>query len=53
LIDSKVIVEIKAAAGLSSAYIAQTLNDLNATGKKVGMLLNFGGKSLEFRRLVK
>lgn len=53
LIDGKVIVEIKAVAGLSSAHIAQTLHYLAATGNKVGMLLNFGGKSLEYRRLVK
>ena len=53
LVDGKVVVEIKATAGLSSAHIAQTLHYLAATGNKVGMLLNFGGKSLEYRRLVK
>jgi GxxExxY protein len=53
VIDGKVIVEIKALSGLSSAHIAQTLHYLAATGNKVGMLLNFGGKSLEYRRLVK
>ena len=53
LVDGKVVVEIKATAGLSSAHIAQTLHYLAATGNKVGMLLNFGGKSLEYRRVVK
>ena len=53
VIDGKVAVEIKAVPGLSSAHIAQTLHYLAATGSKVGMLLNFGGKSLEYRHLVK
>jgi GxxExxY protein len=51
--DGKVIVEIKAVSGLSSAHIAQLLHYLAATGNKVGMLFNFGGRSLEHRRLVK
>lgn len=53
VIDGKVIVEIKAVSGLSSAHIAQTLHYLAATGNKVGMLFNFGARSLEHRRLVK
>lgn len=53
VVDGKVIVEIKAVSGLSSAHIAQTIHYLAATGFKVGMLFNFGGRSLEHRRLVK
>lgn len=53
VVEEKVIVEIKAVSGLSSAHIAQTLHYLAATGNKVGMLFNFGARSLEHRRLVK
>jgi len=47
-----VIVEIKALDQLSGAEEAQVLNYLKATGKEVGLLLNFGTKSLQYRRFV-
>ncbi|MBI9082611.1 MAG: GxxExxY protein [Desulfobacterales bacterium] len=48
----EVIVEIKALAGLSGSEEAQLINYLKATGLKVGLLINFGSRSLEHRRLV-
>ena len=47
-----VIVEIKALDRLSGMEEAQLLNYLKATAKEVGLLLNFGAKSLEYRRFV-
>jgi len=44
--------EIKAIAGLTGSYEAQIINYLKATGLKVGLLINFGAKSLEHKRLV-
>jgi len=48
----EVIVEIKAISLLSGVEEAQLINYLKATGLKVGLLLNFGSKSLEYKRFV-
>ena len=47
-----VIVELKALAHLSGTEEAQLINYLKSTGHKVGLLLNFGTRSLVHRRLV-
>jgi GxxExxY protein len=47
-----VMVEIKAKAALEDVDVVQTLSYLKASGYKVGLLLNFGGKALEIKRLV-
>ena len=48
----EVIVEIKALSGLSGNEEAQVINYLKATGLEIGLLLNFGTKSLEHKRFV-
>jgi GxxExxY protein len=48
----EIIVELKAIKGLSRIEQAQLLNYLKATGMRRGLLLNFGGPSLEYKRLV-
>ena len=47
-----VIVEIKAMDKLSSNEHAQIINYLKASRMKVGLLINFGAKSLEHKRFV-
>ena len=47
-----IIVEIKALSGLSGNEEAQTLNYLKATGCEIGLLINFGTRSLEYKRLI-
>jgi len=48
----EIIVETKAVATLLPEHYAQVLNYIKATGKKVGLLVNFGGPSLQWKRLV-
>jgi len=52
VVEDKVVVELKAAKKLTPVDEAQLLNYLKGTGYSVGLLINFGEKSLEHRRRV-
>ena len=52
LVDDKVIVELKIAKDYNRKDEPQLLNELKATGIKVGMLINFGKESVEFKRFI-
>jgi GxxExxY protein len=47
-----IIVELKAVQALTRVETAQLLHYLKATGQELGLLLNFGASSLEFKRVV-
>ena len=51
IVEGKVIVEIKAFAALPQKYLGQVITYLNHTGLSVGLLINFGGRSLGWRRV--
>jgi GxxExxY protein len=51
LVESKVIVELKAVKALAPEHQAQLINYLKATGIEVGLLINFGRPKIEYRRL--
>jgi GxxExxY protein len=52
LVNDAVVVEIEIAPHYEKRDEAQLLNELKATGKRLGLLLNFGRSKLEHRRLV-
>jgi len=52
VVEGKVLVELKAVKELEDVHLAQVLNYLRAYKLEVGLLINFGGKNLNFKRLV-
>ncbi len=52
LVDDCVIVEIKISPEYDKRDEAQLLNELKATGQKVGLLLNFGRTKVVHKRLI-
>ena len=48
----EIVVEIKALSGLTGNEEAQLINYLKAAKLTIGLLLNFGTKSLEYKRLI-
>lgn len=50
IVNGELVVEIKAAQSLAVGHEVQTVNYLAATRMDHGLLLNFGAKSLEFKR---
>jgi GxxExxY protein len=50
---NQIIVELKALNELNSIHESQLLNYLTASKTKVGLLINFGQKSLQHKRMVK
>ncbi len=52
VIAGKVLVELKALKQLEEVHWAQTLNYLKAYRLEVGLLINFGAKSLEWKRFI-
>ena len=52
LVDDKIIIELKACEKMDNIHKAQVINYLKATNKKLGLLINFGKKGLEYERLI-
>lgn len=50
-VEEKIMVELKAIIQLEKVHLAQAKNYLEAYNMQVGLLINFGSISLEFKRL--
>ena len=50
-VEGVVLVELKAVSRLDDLHLVQLRNYLQVFGLEVGLLLNFGARSLEFKRL--
>ena len=51
LVEEVISVELKARTELEDIHFAQAINYLEAYNLEVGLLINFGGRSLEYKRL--
>lgn len=51
LVEEKISVELKALINLENVHLAQAKNYLDAFNIEVGLLINFGSTSLQFKRL--
>jgi GxxExxY protein len=52
LVEQIIPVEIKAISALTDSDLAQAINYLEAQHLEIGLLINFGAKSLEFKRVI-
>lgn len=52
LIEGCVMIELKAITQLEDVHLAQAINYLEAFNLEIGLLINFGAKSLEFKRVI-
>ncbi len=53
LVEELVLVELKAITELREVHFAQIINYLEAYRLEIGLLINFGEKSLQFKRFIK
>ena len=51
LIDGEILVELKVVKALAPEHLAQGINYLKATGLETALLVNFGSRKVEYRRL--
>ena len=51
IVDKRIVVELKAVLALENAHIVQAKNYLHAYDLDLGLLINFGGDSLEVKRI--
>jgi len=52
LVEGKIILEVKTVDQIIAAHVSQVINYLKATGLKLGMIMNFGEDSFEYKRVV-
>ncbi len=53
IVENKIIIELKAIKELATIHEVQLVNYLTATGKDVGLLINFSSKEVQVKRKVR
>ena len=51
-VEGKIMVELKAIIQLEDVHLAQAINYLEAYNMQIGLLINFGSQSLQFKRVM-
>ncbi len=51
IVEDSILLELKAVKNLAPEHLAQVINYLKGTGLETALLINFGNKKLEYRRL--
>lgn len=52
VVEGKIVLEAKAVSEMNEAFAAQLYSYLKASGLKLGILINFGKKKVEYKRIV-
>lgn len=52
-VEGKIMLELKAVIQLEDVHLAQAINYLEAYNMQIGLLINFGSQSLQFKRVMK
>jgi GxxExxY protein len=52
-VEEKIMLELKAVIQLEDVHLAQAINYLEAYNMEIGLLINFGSRSLQFKRVMK
>lgn len=52
VVADKIIVELKTVNSITDVHVAQVMNYLKATGKRLCIIINFKGQSLEYKRII-
>ena len=52
LVQDVVALELKAVTAMTDGHLAQAINYLEAYDLEIGLLINFGAKSLQYKRLI-
>ncbi len=51
LVEDLIMVELKAVINLEDVHLAQAMNYCEAYNREIGLLINFGARSLQFKRV--
>ena len=53
IVEDEIIVELKSVRGLVKVHEVQLVNYLKATGKDIGLIINFGARKVEVKRKIR